>query len=42
MNIINEETTESQTVFKGAIFEIHKDKAKIANGEIKKREVIIH
>ena len=39
MNIINEETTESQTVFKGAIFEIHKDKAKIANGEIKNREV---
>lgn len=42
MNIINEETTESQTVFKGAIFEIHKDKVKIANGEIRNREVIIH
>ena len=42
VNNFFEETVESQTIFQGAVFDIHKDKAKISTGEIKNREVIIH
>lgn len=40
--IFEEKTVESSTVFAGKVFDIHSDKAKIANGEIKGREVVIH
>lgn len=40
--IFKEQTVESETVFAGKIFDIRKDKAKIANGDVKNREVIIH
>lgn len=40
--IFEEQTIESNTVFSGKVFEIHRDKAKDANGEIQNREVIIH
>ena len=39
--IIEEKLVESQTVFAGKIFDIHKDKVDVA-GEIKNREVMIH
>ena len=40
--IFEEKTVESNTVFTGAIFDIHKDTAQIPNGELKNREVVIH
>ena len=39
--IIEEKLVETQTVFAGKIFDIHKDKVDVA-GEIKNREVMIH
>ncbi len=40
--IFEEQTIESEVVFNGKVFEIHRDKAKLHNGEINNREVIIH
>ncbi|MBQ2644766.1 NUDIX hydrolase [bacterium] len=37
-----ENTVESNTVYKGKVFEIHADKARIFDGTIQNREVIIH
>ena len=40
--IIEEQTIESKTVFSSRVFEIHSDRARVANGEIQGRDVIIH